>query len=37
MKEILTRSGTPIHEWWSNPSLSEQDKRRKDMKDSENN
>jgi len=32
MKEILTRSGTPVQEWWSSPSKADQDKRRKDMK-----
>ena len=32
MKEIITRSGTPTHEWWASPSKGQQDKLRKDMK-----
>jgi hypothetical protein len=36
MKEIITRSGTPVQEWWSSPSKAEQDKRRKDMKKEQN-
>ena len=32
MKEILTRSGTPVQEWWASPSKADQDKRRKNMK-----
>lgn len=27
MKEIITRSGTPVQEWWSSPSKAEQDRR----------
>ena len=33
MKEILTRSGTPVHEFWKSPSKDRQDKAAKNNKD----
>lgn len=32
MKEVLTRNGTPIHEWWTSPSKEEQKKWKQEQK-----